>query len=176
MRRLPTAALGLFLLVSRSDGSGVDYARSDGSGVDYASFYKAGSTSCDGLADGDNRIAVGCCGATGGRRSLSVAHTSPSSNGSVLLTYGKRHEPFGVHGKVSHDRGRTWADTTVVLATNLPGTDIGYPSTARLSDGTLVTVYYQAGNRDQPNDAYEGRNVSCVAVRYNESELLSAAN
>ena len=98
------------------------------------------------------------------------------SNGAVLLTYGKRHAPHGVQGKVSRDRGHTWTDTTVVLATDLPGTDIGYPSTVRLSDGTLVTVYYQAGTSEQPSDAYEGRNVSCLAVRYSESELLSAVN
>ena len=98
------------------------------------------------------------------------------SNGAVLLTYGRRRPGFGVEGKVSPDGGRTWSDSTVVLASELPGTDIGYPSTARLSDGTLVTVYYRAGTADQPNDGYEARDVSCTAVRYREEALLSAIN
>lgn len=98
------------------------------------------------------------------------------SDGAVLLTYGKRHEPFGVQGKVSRDRGRTWTDSTVVLATDLPGTDIGYPSTARMSDGTLVTVYYNAGEPASPGQPNDGLRASCTAIRYSERELLAAVN
>jgi len=67
------------------------------------------------------------------------------ANGAVLLTYGRRHPSFGVEGRISLDRGHTWLDNRILFATDLPGTDIGYPSTARLSDGQLVTVYYRAG-------------------------------
>jgi len=96
------------------------------------------------------------------------------SNGAVLLTYGRRHPSYGVEGKISLDRGHTWSDSTIVFATDLPGTDIGYPSTARLSDGHLVTVYYRAGTVETPNDGYTALDVSCIAVRYTEAELLSA--
>ncbi len=96
------------------------------------------------------------------------------TGGAVLLTYGRRHPVFGVEGKVSKDRGRTWSDTTVKFGTDLPGTDIGYPSTVRMPDGYLVTVYYRAGAADQPNDGYTPRDVSCIAVRYPEADLLAA--
>lgn len=95
------------------------------------------------------------------------------SDGSILLVYGRRHPPFGVEARVSRDDARTWSDSRIILATDLPGTDIGYPSTARLSDGTLVTCYYRAGTDETPNDAYNALDVSCVAVRYSESELLA---
>jgi hypothetical protein len=96
------------------------------------------------------------------------------SNGVVLMTYGRRHPSFGVEARISLDRGRTWQENTIILASGLPGTDIGYPSTARLSDGTLVTVYYRAGTKETPNDGYNALDVSCIAVRYSESDLLTA--
>ncbi len=98
------------------------------------------------------------------------------SNGAVLLTYGRRNPTFGVEGKISLDRGRTWSDTKIILASDLPGTDIGYPSTVRLSNGYLVTVYYRAGTVETPNDSYAAQDVSCIAVRYPEAELLSAVS
>ena len=80
----------------------------------------------------------------------------------------------GRANKISLDRGYTWSETEIVLATDLPCTDLGYPSTARMSDGYLVTVYYRAGTVGTPNDGYTAHDVSCIAVRYLESELLSA--
>ena len=96
------------------------------------------------------------------------------SNDAVLLNYGRRHEPYGVDGKISLDRGENWLDTHLVYADNLTSTDIGYPSTMRLSDGTLVTVYYNAGKPAGSTEPYDGANASCTAVRYHERELLAA--
>jgi hypothetical protein len=97
-------------------------------------------------------------------------------DGSVLLLYGRRHEPFGVEGRLSFDGGRTWAPPHLRLTTGLAGLDIGYPSTARLDDGRLVTVYYAAG---QDGAAYEGTRqvpVRCTALCYQEEELLRATS
>ncbi len=98
------------------------------------------------------------------------------SGGAVLMTYGRRHPTYGVEGRISLDRGQTWLDHTLVIGNNLPGTDIGYPSTARLTDGTLITVYYSAGTDARPNEEYVARDVSCIAVRYSETALLSAVS
>lgn len=94
-------------------------------------------------------------------------------DGVVLLTYGRRHEPFGVDGRVSLDGGRSWAAPRLQLATDLPGTDIGYPSTARLDDGWLVTAYYVADKR-RAADGSRSVHACCRALRYREEELLAA--
>ena len=93
-------------------------------------------------------------------------------DGSVLLNYGRRHSPFGVEGRVSLDGGRTWAAPVLQLATSLAGFDIGYPSTARLDDGRLVTVYYAAEQHEQRYDTPV--EVYCTALCYQENELLQA--
>ena len=43
----------------------------------------------------------------------------------------------------SHDNGKTW-DIDYVLRDDGQTKDLGYPCTAELDDGSLLTVYYQA--------------------------------
>lgn len=88
-------------------------------------------------------------------------------DGAVLLAYGRRQEPFGVEGRISLDSGRTWKDPVLRFDTDLTGTDIGYPSTARRGD-RLVTVYYVADLTVDPIDE------SCRAVLYDRIALLAA--
>lgn len=65
-------------------------------------------------------------------------------DGRVLLTYGERNAPRGVHAVLSRDNGRTWDMTKkVVLANDAPNTDCGYPSSVQLADGRILTIYYQ---------------------------------
>ncbi|MFA6111247.1 MAG: sialidase family protein [Candidatus Latescibacterota bacterium] len=92
----------------------------------------------------------------------------------VLLTFGRRHPPFGVEGLLSQDLGHTWDPRRLVFADDLPGGDIGYPSTILLAGGRLVTVFYSAGTPAQPFDAYTARNAFCRAVCYDEQSLVEA--
>ncbi|MBQ5974044.1 MAG: exo-alpha-sialidase, partial [Oscillospiraceae bacterium] len=55
---------------------------------------------------------------------------------------GRRKEPFGQRAYVSYDGGETWADEYVLRDDGFNG-DLGYPATAELPDGSLITVYYQ---------------------------------
>ena len=96
------------------------------------------------------------------------------AGGDVLLTFGCRNAPFGVQGLLSRDRGRTWGDRRLLFADDLPGTDIGYPSTVRLDNGRLITVFYSAGTPEQPSNAYEAVSAFCRAVCYDEEAVLSA--
>ena len=96
------------------------------------------------------------------------------SGGAVLLTFGRRHPPFGVEGLLSSDGGQSWQARRIVLADDLPGTDTGYPSTTRLAEGRLVTVYYSAGTPECPSNAYEAVNAFCRAIAYDEDDLLGA--
>jgi Neuraminidase (sialidase) len=92
------------------------------------------------------------------------------SDGTLLLIFGVRHEPFSIQGMVSRDLGHTWLNTRLLLADNLPGTDIGYPSTVRLSNGRIITVYYRAGKKaDQDKNER-----ACVSICYDERILLNA--
>ncbi len=63
------------------------------------------------------------------------------SSGAVILTVGRRtKDAFGEYALISHDGGATW-DTEYCLDT-AQESDLGYPCTAELPDGSLITVYY----------------------------------
>ncbi|MHB8900281.1 MAG: sialidase family protein [Thermoguttaceae bacterium] len=66
----------------------------------------------------------------------------------LLATYGVRRAPMGIRAALSRDGGKTWdVDGEIVLrADGLgSGSDLGYPITQRLDDGTLATIYYFNG-------------------------------
>ncbi len=92
------------------------------------------------------------------------------SDGAILLIFGVRHQPFSIQGMISRDFGQTWLNTRLLLADNLPGTDIGYPSTVRLTNGKLITVYYRAGKKEQSGE----RETACMAICYDEKVLLKS--
>jgi hypothetical protein len=60
----------------------------------------------------------------------------------LLMTYGHRRAPLGCQARVSEDHGRTWSEAISVYGEGISG-DLGYPSTAQLEDGSLVTVWYE---------------------------------
>jgi sialidase-1 len=74
------------------------------------------------------------------------AHVLALADGRLVCTYGYRRPPFGVRACLSEDGGGTWdIKREVVLRDDGGSRDVGYPSTAELADGTLVTVYYIHG-------------------------------
>jgi sialidase-1 len=64
-------------------------------------------------------------------------------NGWLLSTYGKRWEPFGEYACISRDGGETWAVDEEIALSPAPNSDLGYPASVQLDDGTIWTVYYQ---------------------------------
>jgi hypothetical protein len=60
----------------------------------------------------------------------------------LLMTYGHRRPPYGSQARISEDHGRTWSEPTVVSGDGIGG-DLGYPSTAQLDDGSLLSVWYE---------------------------------
>lgn len=90
-----------------------------------------------------SRTAVVCEGFVGG-----PAHLVQLPNGAVLMTYGRRvNEPgnaCGIRARISYDDGKTWGDEIVLSTPRDPSdSDLGYPTTVILTDGTLLTVFYQ---------------------------------
>ncbi|MYA77957.1 MAG: exo-alpha-sialidase [Gemmatimonadetes bacterium] len=93
-------------------------------------------------------------------------------NGWLLLVFGRRHPPFGVEGLISRDGGTTWDARRLVFDDSLPGGDIGYPSTARLDDGRLVTAYYTAGTPNRQWELFRAVDAACKVVTYDAASLI----
>ena len=71
----------------------------------------------------------------------SPPHLLAHSSGKLIMTYGRRCEPFGIEVMVSEDRGDTWSEP-MTLWDEGPGSDLGYPCSVELEDGSIYTVYY----------------------------------
>jgi sialidase-1 len=72
----------------------------------------------------------------------SPPHLLRHTSGKLVLTYGYRLAPFGQRVAFSDDDGATWSHDWV-LRDDGPDSDLGYPATVELDDGSLFTVYYQ---------------------------------
>ena len=76
------------------------------------------------------------------------SHLFRHSSGILICTYGHRKQPYGVRAMFSNDEGETW-DTDYELFEGVSA-DLGYPSTAELSDGSLLTVFYAKESQESP--------------------------
>lgn len=81
--------------------------------------------------------------------------------GRVLLVVGNRAGPMGVLGMVSDGQQRFDWSRRFTLVDDASGRDCGYPSSVRLSDGRILTLYYATRVTGHP----EWR-VHCGAVTY----------
>jgi hypothetical protein len=71
------------------------------------------------------------------------AHLLLLEDGRILCVYGHRKPDFSIRAVLSQDGGRSWdVDATTTIRGSLPNKDLGYPSSALLPDGTVLTVYY----------------------------------
>jgi sialidase-1 len=75
--------------------------------------------------------------------------------GEVVLTFGQRNRPFGAQALLSRDGGATWDQSRkMILATDAPNGDCGYPSSVELADGRVLTMFYQVDDSaDAPRTA-----------------------
>lgn len=70
------------------------------------------------------------------------SHLLKLRNGHLLMTYSHRRAPLGNQARISRDHGRTWSPA-LVISGEAAGGDLGYPSSAELADGSLLTVWYE---------------------------------
>lgn len=70
------------------------------------------------------------------------SHLLRLRDGRLVMTYGHRRAPLGNQARMSTDDGRTWSHPLTLSADGV-NTDLGYPSTVELSDGTLLSVWYE---------------------------------
>lgn len=64
------------------------------------------------------------------------------SDDRLLMSYGHRRKPFGNQARLSSDEGASWSEPMIISGDGAGG-DLGYPSTVQLSDGSLLTVWYE---------------------------------
>ena len=82
-------------------------------------------------------------------------HLLPLRDGRILCSFGYRRAPMGVRAVLSEDGGRSWDTDNVCILRDDGGTpsefhteqvgggsDVGYPISTQLSDGSILTVYY----------------------------------
>ncbi len=82
------------------------------------------------------------------------AHLLQASDGTLIVTYGRRVEPTGILARVSQDGGLTWGKEIVLSRpANTADDDLGYSATVELSkqngELTFLTVYYQHYNGEK---------------------------
>lgn len=77
------------------------------------------------------------------------AHLLLHSSGILISTYGYREAPYGIKVMLSFDDGKTWGTGEYIFENNI-GWDIGYPCTAELSNGDLLTVFYAHEKENGP--------------------------
>ena len=66
-----------------------------------------------------------------------------------MSVYGRRFGAFGEYACISDDHGRTWDTANEIKLVGHFNSDLGYPASAELSDGSILTVYYQAENKGE---------------------------
>lgn len=76
-------------------------------------------------------------------------HLFVTKDNEVVMSYGRRCEPFGQYATISRDNGYTWSEEMLLKAA--PNFDLGYPCTTQNANGELVTVYYQKENDGAAN-------------------------
>lgn len=101
------------------------------------------------------------------------AHMFRHSSGVLVMTYGyrgiyydnsnyggkayapnKNNDVMGIRARISYDGGMTWTNE-YVLTTDGEITDLGYSSSVELSDGRILTLYYQRGEFETKASIYQ---------------------
>lgn len=70
------------------------------------------------------------------------SHLLRLRDGRLLMSYGHRRAPVGNQARISADDGRSWSEPVLISADG-SSTDLGYPSTVELTDGSLLTIWYE---------------------------------
>lgn len=83
-------------------------------------------------------------------------HLLLHSSGAIVMTYSCRVAPNSQRARISCDNGITWSEE-LVISPESPDWDHGYPSSVELSDGSILTVYYQKCPGDEFNSILSTR-------------------
>jgi len=76
-------------------------------------------------------------------------HLIRLKNDWLLVSYGRRKKPFSERACISRDGGKTWDVHNELTIANAPNSDLGYPASVQLEDGSIYTVYYQVAKKGE---------------------------
>lgn len=89
----------------------------------------------------------------------SVAHETPMwgypphlivlDNGWLLSVYGVRRKPYSERACISKDGGETWDIKNELILQHAINSDLGYPASVQLDDGSILTIYYQIDKKGE---------------------------
>jgi hypothetical protein len=120
------------------DGTLVGAIRAQGDEVEYG-FTIYMTYSYDGGRSWTKPQPTGICG--------SPPHLLLHSSGALIMTYGRREKPYGERAVISYDGGKSFGEE-IILSDHAPSSDLGYPSSVELDDGSILTIYYQRYGAD----------------------------
>lgn len=84
----------------------------------------------------------------------SPPHLMKHSSGAVVCSYARRKDNYSIRAVISNDGGKTFGDE-IVLDDSSDSSDLGYPASVELKDGSILTVYYQHfKSSEASNDSY----------------------
>lgn len=78
-------------------------------------------------------------------------HLMLHSSGALICSYGYRAYGYGQRALISYDNGESYEEW--IIRNDGFNSDLGYPSTVELPDGTLYSVYYQRPKADMKNNS-----------------------
>ncbi len=70
------------------------------------------------------------------------SHLLRLRDGRLLMSYGHRRKPYGNQARLSEDEGKTWSEA-LTISSDADNYDLGYPSTVELTDGRLLSIWYE---------------------------------
>ncbi len=77
-------------------------------------------------------------------------HLIQLQNNWLLVAYTSRNVPYSIKACISKDNGRSWDIKNEITLSTSPSRDLGYPSSLQHSDGSILTVFYQAEKMGAP--------------------------
>ena len=77
------------------------------------------------------------------------SHLLKLRDGRLVMSYGHRRPPYGNQARVSEDQGRSWSEAITISEDGI-SSDLGYPSTVELNDGSLLTAWYEVMDNPVP--------------------------
>lgn len=81
-------------------------------------------------------------------------HVIRLQNNWLLVSFGRRKEPFSERACISRDNGQTWDVANEITIASAPNNDLGYPATIQLPDGSLYSVFYQVAAPGEKTSLY----------------------
>ena len=76
-------------------------------------------------------------------------HLIQLKNDWLLVSYGVRREAYGEKACISKDGGKTWETGKEIMINPAINSDLGYPASIQLKDGSILTVYYQIDEKGE---------------------------